>query len=781
MAAGYLIGAWLLIQVVETIFPAFGLDDAAFRMLVVALGIGLVPVVILAWAFELTREGLKPERDLKSEDSHQRADSGILSPTIEQQSLLAVLRQPRLAVPAVLAAVLALGTIGALTIKIIASQQTRQETIPKIIELAELDEYVRAYALAEAAEHYLPNDPVLAELWPRISVTTSIISEPDGVEVFYKRYDAPDDVWVSLGQTPIESLRLPRTVLRWRFEKEGFERAERMGESFSGTFRVSLTPGSLPSEMVRVPTLSLEFLLTGFNPPEIEVPQFLVNRHEVTNQQYFEFVESGGYKNKEFWEHLSFELDNEVRSWESAMAQFRDSTGRHAPATWEGGTFPAGAEDYPVTGVSWFEAAAYARFRGKELPTIYHWSSLAIFPSWNELELGLGEHVGLGMFRDEMITHSNFSGIGATAVGSNAGTAPFGAHDVAGNVREWSWNTTSDTPGSERYILGASWSDPSYLFTYGIAESPWDRSEINGFRLVQYTDEPDAVSALRQAVELPRQETISPISDEIFQVYRDLYDYDRAALNVIAESVDTQSAYWVHETVSFDAPYGDERVIAHVFLPKNIEPPYQVVAYYPSSSAIYTSTSDDLELPTIDFIIKSGRALVIPVLRGTYERNIGLDTTWPKNTRAYSDNVVKWIQEFRRTIDYLESRDDMDLDRLAYYGFSWGGWNGPIVLALDDRFKTGVFVSGGIPPTLARPEASSASFATRVKAPVLMISGRHDVLRPVATYQTPMFESIGTPDDQKRHAILEGGHSPPRSELSRETLDWLDQYLGPVQ
>jgi formylglycine-generating enzyme required for sulfatase activity len=576
--------------------------------------------VILAWAFELTREGLKPERDLKSEDSQQRAGSEILSPTIEQQSLLMVLRQPRFAVPAVLAAVLALGTIGVLTIKIIASQQTRQETIPRIIELAELDEYVRAYALAEAAEHHLPNDPVLAELWPRISVTTSIISDPDGVEVFYKRYDAPDDEWVSLGQTPIESLRLPRTVFRWRFEKEGFEAAERMVESFSGTFRVNLTPGSLPSEMVRVPTLTLGlFLLTGFNSPNIEVPQFLVDRHEVTNKQYLQFVEGGGYKNKDFWKDLVFISDNEEVSWESAIARFRDSTGRHAPSTWEGGTFPEGKEDYPVSGVSWFEAAAYARFRGKELPTIYHWRSLAVFPSSDEFELGQGENVGSGMFRGEMLTHSNFSGIGATAVGNNAGTAPFGAQDAAGNVREWTWNATSDRAGGERYILGGSWSDPSYLFTYGIAESPWDRSENNGFRLARYTDELGAVSALQQPVELPRQEKISPISDEIFQVYRDLYGYDRAALNVIVESVDTQSAHWSHETVSFDAPYGDERVIAHVFLPKNIEPPYQVVAYYPSSSAIYTSTSDDLELPKIDFIIKSGRALVIPVLRGTYE------------------------------------------------------------------------------------------------------------------------------------------------------------------
>ncbi len=122
----------------------------------------------------------------------------------------------------------------------------------------------------------------------------------------------------------------------------------------------------------------------------------------------------------------------------------------------------------------------------------------------------------------------------------------------------------------------------------------------------------------------------------------------------------------------------------------------------------------------------------------------------------------------------------MNIDRLGFNGYSWGGWNGPIVLALDDRFKTGVFVSGGIPPTLARPEASSASFASRVKVPVLMISGKHDILRPVATFQKPMFDSLGTADEYKRHAILDGGHSPPRNQLIRETLDWLDQHLGPV-
>ena len=142
---------------------------------------------------------------------------------------------------------------------------------------------------------------------------------------------------------------------------------------------------------------------------------------------------------------------------------------------------------------------------------------------------------------------------------------------------------------------------------------------------------------------------------------------------------------------------------------------------------------------------------------------------------------MRWIQDFRRTVDYLETRDDMNLDKLGYFGFSWGGWNGPIVLALDERFDTGVFLSGGIPPTLARPEASSASYASRVTQPVLMISGKNDVVRPVETYQAPMFESLGTPDALKRHALLDGGHVPPKPAIVRETLAWFDQYLGVVE
>lgn len=64
VGAAYVVASWLVIQVVETIFPAFGFGDAAVRITTIALAIGLIPTLILAWAFELTPEGLKKESEV---------------------------------------------------------------------------------------------------------------------------------------------------------------------------------------------------------------------------------------------------------------------------------------------------------------------------------------------------------------------------------------------------------------------------------------------------------------------------------------------------------------------------------------------------------------------------------------------------------------------------------------------------------------------------------------------------------------------------------------------
>jgi hypothetical protein len=73
VGAAYVVTAWLVIQVVETIFPIYGLSDAAIRYVITGLAVGLIPTVILAWAFELTPEGLKRDSQAEHDGSASRS------------------------------------------------------------------------------------------------------------------------------------------------------------------------------------------------------------------------------------------------------------------------------------------------------------------------------------------------------------------------------------------------------------------------------------------------------------------------------------------------------------------------------------------------------------------------------------------------------------------------------------------------------------------------------------------------------------------------------------
>ena len=94
-----------------------------------------------------------------------------------------------------------------------------------------------------------------------------------------------------------------------------------------------------------------------------------MDTYEVTNREFRKFVEGGGYQKPEYWKQ-PFVKDGKPLSWQQAMEEFRDATRRFGPASWQFGTYPEGTAAMPVGGVSWYEAAAYAEFAGKSLPTI---------------------------------------------------------------------------------------------------------------------------------------------------------------------------------------------------------------------------------------------------------------------------------------------------------------------------------------------------------------------------------------------------------------------------
>ena len=104
-----------------------------------------------------------------------------------------------------------------------------------------------------------------------------------------------------------------------------------------------------------------------------------------------------------------------------------------------------------------------------------------------------------------------------------------------------------------------------------------------------------------------------------------------------------------------------------------------------------------------------------------------------------------------------------------------------MILAVENRVKTGVLVVGGVQRTRSRPEADAINYITRVKMPVLMLNGRYDLIYPYETIAKPLFDLLGTPAKDKEQRVYDADHFVPHNDLVKETLAWLDRYLGPVK
>jgi len=666
---------------------------------------------------------------------------------------------PRRSLVAGLALVLAavLGAAAWYLVRESRLRRAREVALPEIARLTKNSQPVAAFRLARQTERHAPSEVerLRRDTWFPAPITIETV--PPGARVSFQDYLAPDSPWEDLGTSPITNLRLPFGYYRWRIARPGSETIE-VARSIGPLTSFDLpAAGSAPAGMVHVPGGPVQLRsITA-----VSLPDYWLDKFEVTNRQFKEFVNRGGYEKREYWKH-PFVQDGRTLSWEKALTELRDSTGRRGPATWALGTYPEGQQDYPVTGVSWYEAAAYAEFEGKSLPTIYHWYYAA----------GVTGYAGIF---SEILNLSNIGGRGPARVGLYRGIAPYGSYDMAGNAREWCWNET----GGKRYILGGSWNDPAYFFSETNAQPPFDRSAANGFRCIR-TAAPVAEALARPIERVSRDFTKEkPVSNEAFRIYRSFYAYDRTPLETRMESVDETSPYWKKEKVSFRAAYGDERIPAYVFLPRNASPPYQAVVYVPSSHAQMIRSSGDLELRMIEFVVRSGRAVVCPVFKETYER-LSPETARGPNFRR--DMVVAWSKDLGRSLDYLETRPDIDRSRLAYYGLSLGASEGIVLLAIEERFRGAVLLAAGFRFAHYAPEIDMINFAPRVKLPVLLLGGSQDFTHPVETAQKPLFRLIGTPEKDKRHFVFEGGHVPLHFEtLIKEILDWLDRYLGPVK
>ncbi|MFO0848289.1 MAG: protein kinase [Gemmataceae bacterium] len=651
------------------------------------------------------------------------------------------------------------------------------EKVPLIQAAIRREQYGPAFDLLTEIEPLIPDHPGLPELWEQCSHTCSVATDPPGADVWRRPYDAADAPWRHVARTserPVE-VRIPRGEHLWRAAKAGCGEVTGLRPPHQAWFKL-MPAGASPPDMVPIPGGRPDRPGMGFSVAfgSVEIPAFLIDRYEVTNVEFYRFVTAGGYDRAEFWRDLRFSApDGKPTTWEAVKPRLVDRTGRPGPAIWRDGAFPPGEDDHPVRGVSWYEAAAFARFAGKSLPTVYHW-----------VQAGQIE-ASVALAGSPFITRSNF-GPRVQPVRSLGGPNLHGVLGMMGNVKEWCWN---EGDGGTRFILGGGCGDPIYIPLTLESASPLRRDELFGFRCVNFVGEAKGEAAAWNRVGSiawpapPRRDELLDAAAFRLAVL-DRFTYDRAApLDVTSEQADEGG--WVHVTARVNAAYRDakggwERLTLHLYLPKGIDARtgYQTIVYLPAADAHMLPRIRPLaEEYGLDALVRSGRAVLRPVFHGMYERRYA---SFDADDKTWEDRRICLGQDLKRAIDYLEQRGDINMSQVGYHGYSFGAeWAGSLV-AIEPRIRAVVFEAGGLSNRPLRKERAALEwrhYLPHIRVPVLMVNGEIDPIYPVKESQVPMFDLLGSA--VKKHYVHPGGHHMLPGEVKfAPMLRWFDRHLG---
>lgn len=215
-----------------------------------------------------------------------------------------------------------------------------------------------------------------------------------------------------------------------------------------------------------------------------DVPAFRIARLPVTNAEYAEFIAADGYKRSELWSTEGWERRTQ-NDWTTPLYWESHGDGWQVRGMFDRTPL---AEDHPVSGVSWYEAEAYARFRGARLPTEAEWEKAA---SWDaDANDGRARKLRFAWGDDEprdgdatAPCNCDLHAWGTTGVAAHrTGASPYGCLDMTGNV--WEWTSTTFAPyagfeafpyaeysekwfdGKHRVLKGGSWAtSPAILRT----------------------------------------------------------------------------------------------------------------------------------------------------------------------------------------------------------------------------------------------------------------------------------------------------------------------------
>lgn len=654
--------------------------------------------------------------------------------------------------------------------------------LPDLKQKLEKDDYVGAWDKLNLLNSFAPFFYNSERIDSDISLPVSLNVTEDEVEVYWKPYTVEKEYeWRYAGRTPIKEIRLPRGVVHMKLSKEGFHTKEFVEANPSFTFdnhpippsfeisRIEMNKiGEVPDNMVAIDGGRFIPALIGEGVTDYQLSPYYIDKFEVRNEEYKKFIDDGGYEIFQYWKDMEFVKDGQSLTWEDAKELMVDSTGRSGPLTWELGSYKDGEENLPVTGISWYEAQAYARYKGNILPPMYHWARAA-FPI-TEIAAPISQ---------VLLNKSNFSNKSVSEVGLS-GIGAYGTFDMAGNVSEWSWNIF----GGRGLTLGGNYKDAAYSASAATPSPRFTRSELIGFRTARLLN-PRDLNPFGDPINRPAPKPASfyqPFTDSEFDLYSRNFDVGKKALNIEEIYVDQSHPVWDKERIQIDVGYDNEKMDILIFKPKGSNfKKLDSVILYPGANYYRTPPDIDEVNPGeygLDFIIKSGRALIWPAYKGSMNRINDMNISFPRtqdHMRLFRQLLSYWTVDTSRTIDFLQSREEFHLDNIYYVGMSYGGIYTTHVLLFEERFKAAVLYVGGLSTSIP-PMSDGKSHYPRMDLPILMLNGKQDYLVP-ETSPKSMYAAIGTPEDDKKLIFYDSGHWPlPRNQMIKETLSWLEKY-----
>jgi formylglycine-generating enzyme required for sulfatase activity/dienelactone hydrolase len=680
-----------------------------------------------------------------------------------------------------------------------ASLRWARQQVPAIERLAQAGRSFEAYDLAVRVRKYRPGDPALTRLMLSLADSLSVTSEPAGAQVYLKRF-VPGRTSESLpatfvGTTPISKLEVARGSYVVSVHKDGFAPFQRTWfNAASGSLEApipgfppieieaNLMPaGKAPAGMVFIPGGNDRLATTwGQRPTDAKVilDDYFIDKFEVSNREYKEFIDADGYRNPSYWPQ-SFVENGSTLSRAEALRTMVDTTRQPGPRNWSGGTYPEGKADHPVTNITWYEAAAYAAFRGKSLPTIFQWEKAARYRANNNF---LGVTMPWEMHDGSIAGRANLNTRGTVSGGSfEFGMSPFGCYDMAGNVAEWCVNETSEgfiTSGGSFASLPQAWgfygSYPAFRY-----------SDEIGFRCVLNSAGPSndqGAMAINIEPDVPH---FDPLPEKEVRTFFAHYEYDKEA-PLGARVARTETNEWWRDKIEYNGADG-QRALAYLYVPKHFPAPHQVIHLFPAGDVTqrFRTVPQSIEAD-YGSLVRSGRAVFAVVLGGFLERD--LPAGWVDFDRAtieyvdgatieYVEAMAKHIIELRRGLDYLLARGDVDAGRMAFMGNSFGG---PMMVlpTIESRYGAVILVGPGIGKTREHPAANAVNFVPLIQPPKLLVHGIYDEASPMRTVAEPLLNLLTEPKEMFPYP---GGHRPDPEELVQVVNAWLDDIFGPVR